>query len=44
MTYLMAAYLAIWIILFVYLFSLASRQSRLQKEVETLLKQVEHLP
>ncbi len=43
MTYLVAAYLAIWLILFVYMISLGSRQSRLLKEVEALRKQVEHL-
>jgi CcmD family protein len=40
MTYLVAAYIAIWVILFVYLFSIASRQTRLRKEVESLLKEV----
>ena len=41
MTYLMTAYIAIWLILFVYLFSLNSRQRSLQKEVESLQKQLE---
>lgn len=41
MTYLMAAYIAIWLILFVYLFSLNSRQRSLQKEVESLEKQLD---
>ena len=40
MNYLVAAYIAVWIVLFVYLFSIASRQSRLRKEVETLVKQL----
>jgi len=40
MNYLMAAYIAIWMVLFVYLFSLSSRQRRLQKEVEALQKKV----
>jgi CcmD family protein len=43
MNYLVAAYIAIWVVLFVYLFSLGSRQRRLQKEVESLQKQLEHL-
>lgn len=37
----MAAYIAIWMVLFVYLFSLNSRQRDLQKEVEALQKQLE---
>jgi CcmD family protein len=40
MTYLMAAYIAIWLVLFVYLFSLNSRQRQLQKEVEALERKV----
>jgi CcmD family protein len=40
MNYLMSAYIAIWFILFVYLFSLASRQNKLKKEVDQLMKQL----
>jgi CcmD family protein len=39
MHYLFAAYLAIWIILAVYLFSIHSREKKLREEVERL-KQV----
>lgn len=41
--YLVAAYTAVWCVLFVYLFLISSRQEKLRKEVETLQKQVEHL-
>jgi CcmD family protein len=41
--YLVAAYTAIWCILFVYLFSLSSRQKKLRKEVEALRKEVEQM-
>jgi len=41
--YLVAAYVAIWCVLFVYLFSLSSRQRKLQKDVESLRKQIEQL-
>jgi CcmD family protein len=40
MNYLISAYVAFWIILFVYLFTLASRQNNLKKEVEQMLKQL----
>lgn len=40
MNYLVSAYIAIWVILFVYLFTLASRQNRLKKEVDQLMKQL----
>jgi CcmD family protein len=40
MNYLVAAYIAVWVILFIYLFTLASRQKSLKKEVEQLLKEV----
>jgi CcmD family protein len=43
MNYLVAAYIAIWAVLFVYLFSINARQRRLQKEVESLQKQLERL-
>jgi CcmD family protein len=36
MHYLFAAFLAIWIILSIYLFSLHSREKKLQKEIERL--------
>jgi CcmD family protein len=39
----MAAYIAIWLVLFVYLFSLNSRQRSLQREVESLQKQLDQL-
>jgi CcmD family protein len=40
MNYLVSAYIAIWVILFVYLFTLASRQNKLKKEVDQLMKQL----
>jgi CcmD family protein len=43
MTYLMVAYIAIWLVLFVYLFSLNSRQRQLKKEMEGLQKQLDRL-
>ncbi len=36
MNYLFAAYLAIWIILAIYLFSIHSREKKLREEVERL--------
>ena len=41
MPYLFAAYLAIWVILAVYLFSIHSREKRLRDEVHRLRKIVE---
>jgi CcmD family protein len=41
MRYLFAAYLAIWIILAVYLFSIHSRERRLREELESLKKRFE---
>lgn len=41
MSYLFAAYCAIWVILFVYLFSIRSRQSSLEKTVEALTRRLE---
>jgi CcmD family protein len=41
--YLVAAYVAIWCILFIYLFSLSSRTQKLRKEVEALRKEIEHV-
>jgi CcmD family protein len=40
MNYLVSAYIAIWIILFVYLFTLASRQNKLKQEVDQLMRQL----
>ena len=40
MQYLFAAYLAIWIILSLYLFSLHSREKKLREEVQRLEKAV----
>lgn len=40
MNYLFAAYCAIWCIIFVYLWSLKSRQRALENRVEALSKQV----
>jgi CcmD family protein len=39
MTYLVSAYIAIWVILFIYLFTLSSRQKSLKKEVARLLNE-----
>jgi len=39
--YLVAAYAAIWCILFIYLYTLKSRQSQLEKSVEALRRKVE---
>jgi CcmD family protein len=36
MTYLAAAYAVFWGVTFVYVFSIASRQRRLQREIEAL--------
>jgi len=41
MNYLFAAYLAIWIILAVYLFSIHSREKRLRVEVQRLKQIIE---
>ena len=41
MNYLFAAYLAIWIILAVYLFSIHSREKKLREEVRHLKKLLE---
>ena len=38
MTYLFAAYSAIWILLFAYVFSIARRQQRIQDEVTRMRK------
>ncbi len=39
--YLFAAYAVFWALTFVYVFSIASRQKRLQNEIETLRKAVD---
>jgi CcmD family protein len=36
MTYLAAAYAVFWGVTFLYIFSIASRQRRLQREIDTL--------
>jgi len=41
MWYLVAAYAAVWVILFFYLYTLRSRQASLEKTVESLLQRVE---
>jgi CcmD family protein len=41
MNYLFAAYLAIWIILAFYLFSIHSRERKLREEVERLKRQLD---
>ena len=39
MNYLVSAYIAIWVILFIYLLTLSIRQKNLQKEITRLLKE-----
>jgi CcmD family protein len=41
MNYLFAAYAAIWIILALYLFSIHSREKKLQQEIERLKRQLD---
>jgi CcmD family protein len=41
MHYLFAAYTAIWVILAIYLFSIRSREKKLQEEVQRLKKMLE---
>jgi len=41
MSYLFAAYVAIWCILFFYMYSLGSRQSSLEKTLSALQKRLE---
>ena len=36
MVYLFAAYAVFWVLTFIYIFSIASRQKRLEKEIEAL--------
>lgn len=40
LVYVFAAYTAIWLISFGYLYSIGSRQKRMQRELETLEKQL----
>lgn len=42
MSYLFAAYAVTWILLFFYVGAIASKQKKLDAEVETLKKLVEH--
>ena len=42
MQYLFAAYLAVWIILSLYLFSLQSREKKLRDEVQRLKRMLEN--
>jgi CcmD family protein len=41
MSYLVAAYSLVWILLFAYLLSISSKQKKLEVEVETLRKLLE---
>jgi CcmD family protein len=41
MSYLFAAYAAIWILLFAYIMSVSGKQKKLDQEIETLRKIVE---
>jgi CcmD family protein len=41
MNYLFAAYCAIWVVLFAYLFTIRSRQNALEKTVEALNRRLE---
>jgi len=41
LAYLFAAYTAVWVVLFAYLFGLSRRQRRLNRELELLKKRVE---
>jgi CcmD family protein len=41
MVYLFAAYAVFWALTFVYVFTIASRQKRLQEELETLRRALE---
>ena len=44
MNFLFAAYLAIWIILALYLFSIHSREKKLREEVQRLKEMIESKP
>jgi CcmD family protein len=41
MSYLLAAYSVVWILLFAYVFSISSKQKKLESEMETLRKLLE---
>jgi CcmD family protein len=41
MNYLVAAYIAVWVMLFLYLFSLMTRLKGLEKSIELLSKRLE---
>jgi CcmD family protein len=41
MSYLFAAYMVIWVALFIYLLSLSKKQQRVDREIETLKKILE---
>ena len=41
MSYLFAAYAAFWALTFIYVFSIASRQKNLEKEIEALRRALE---
>jgi CcmD family protein len=41
MSYLLAAYSLVWILLFAYILSISSKQKKLETEIETLRKLVE---
>ena len=42
MGYLFAAYAVFWALTFIFVFSIASRQKRLEKEIEALRRALEH--
>jgi len=42
MSYLLAAYSLVWILLFAYILSISSKQKKLDREMETLRKLIEH--
>ena len=44
MTYLIAAFMAIWVLLAIYLFMLASREKKLRSEIRQLKRLVEKSP
>lgn len=41
MVYLVAAYIVFWAVTFIYVFSIASRQKRLQKDIESIRSAIE---
>lgn len=42
MSYLLAAYSVVWILIFAYVLSISSKQKKLDREMETLRKLIEH--